>query len=251
MSLKSNYLNINKSNYDKDIYRIFSLSRLKEIYETKELTLVRPKKWDDPFENFILNSIPTTHDGHNVSLRRIRDSIYGQCWTLHRETDAMWRIYSKNKNGVKVRTSINKLYNTLLSEIAIYDARVSLFIGRVKYLPKKEIINRYNNTSLQKINFFSTDGKGIIETLLFKRREFSHEKEVRILYNDIHQTSDTSDIIKFSINPNKLFNQIIFDPRMDDKKVKNAKKLFISKYNFKNYISKSSLYQVPKLNLTI
>lgn len=246
-----NFLNIEEKNFDRNIYRVFSLTRLKEIYETRKITLVRPSLWDDPFENFLLNSIATTKDGSSVSFDGIRDSIYGQCWTLHRETDAIWRIYSQNKNGVKVRTTINKLYNTIYSQLPQNERDISLFIGQVEYLPKKEILSLYDNKDLKETDLLRTDGKGIIKTLLFKRREFSHEKEVRILYNDINSNSDSSDLIKFDVNPNALFDQIIFDPRMEDDIVEKATDLFKSNYAFDNYISKSSLYQVPKLNLRI
>lgn len=77
---------------DTRIYRIFPISRFIQVLTTKTLTLVKPKKWDDPFENALLSA--TFVVGGETTSFAAKESVYGQCWTLHRETDAMWRIYS-------------------------------------------------------------------------------------------------------------------------------------------------------------
>ena len=43
-----------------------------------------------------------------------KENLYGQCWTKTRESDAMWRIYSPNKNGVRIMTTPRKLLTALL-----------------------------------------------------------------------------------------------------------------------------------------
>jgi len=48
--MKNNLIFLDDKDLDKPIYRIFSFSRLKEIFDTNQLTLVKPKLWDDPFE---------------------------------------------------------------------------------------------------------------------------------------------------------------------------------------------------------
>jgi|TARA_B110000037_G_C16812918_1_gene380444 hypothetical protein len=53
---------------DKNIYRVFSFKRLKEIFDTKKVTLVKPKRWNDPFENFILNSTGILPDGREFQI---------------------------------------------------------------------------------------------------------------------------------------------------------------------------------------
>ena len=107
--MKDNLIFLKEKDLDKKIYRIFSFQRLKEIFDEQKLTLVKPKLWDDPFENFILNSTGILPDGRCCSFA-FRDHYYGQCWSLNKERDAMWRIYSPNKDGVKVHTTIRKLY---------------------------------------------------------------------------------------------------------------------------------------------
>ena len=74
------------------------MKRLLELFQTRHNVLVAPEKWDDPFENFILKSDRVSRRGW-----------YGQCWTWQRASDAMWRIYSGDKNGVRMRSTPAKL----------------------------------------------------------------------------------------------------------------------------------------------
>jgi len=112
--------------------------RLLEIFKQEQNTLLKPNLWDDPFENFILKGLGRLSNGMTVSLG-MRDFLYGQCWTLHRESDAMWRIYSPDKNGVKVRTTIKKLFESLYNAIPSRLRDVSCFIGKVEYFKKEDI----------------------------------------------------------------------------------------------------------------
>lgn len=84
-----NYLHVPEEERDQSIYRVMPIGRLIEVFNLEKLSLVRPKMWDDPFENWLLKSYGLTPEGHRVHLTKIRDALYSQCWTLHRETDAM------------------------------------------------------------------------------------------------------------------------------------------------------------------
>lgn len=113
-----NYLDISTAVRGQFIYRIVSVERLLQLFQTQQNTLIKPKKWDDPFENFILQSqvrIPTGE----IATFGFRDQFYGQCWTLHSASDAMWRIYSPNKNAVRIRSTIqceaNPEFRTVLN----------------------------------------------------------------------------------------------------------------------------------------
>ena len=75
---------------DDTVYRIFTLEKFIRTLQSGKLCLVRPALWKDPFENFFLNS-QGVYDGQLVGLDSIRDSWYGQCWTLRKECDGLWR----------------------------------------------------------------------------------------------------------------------------------------------------------------
>lgn len=75
------------------VYRIFSLDRFHEMFTKNRLTLVHPRLWDDPFENFLFSATLSV-EGVPVSTSQIQNELYGLCWTINQESDAMWRIYS-------------------------------------------------------------------------------------------------------------------------------------------------------------
>lgn len=136
----NNYINLTEDFLDKPIYRIMPINRFLQLLEEKKLTLVKPKKWDDPFENALLNSVFETSNGE-LGEFSAKNSIYGQCWTFHRETDAMWRIYSHDKDGVRVSTTPRKLLTALqTAESTFHELRC--FIGKVSYLSKKNLLEK-------------------------------------------------------------------------------------------------------------
>src|SRR5205085_4195507 len=112
-----NYINISAFERDSFIYRIVSIRRLFDSFAGKVNVLVKPKRWQDPFENFILRA----------------DQVYGQCWTLQTASDAMWRIYSPNAEAVRIRSTVRRLLESLNSDRGS-TANTESFIGRVRYL---------------------------------------------------------------------------------------------------------------------
>ncbi len=95
--MKSNYINIHESQKDKHIYRTMSFERMAEMFLTQKMVLVKPKLWDDPFENFILNYFEEENKGDSFDFN-FRNSLYANCWTFQNRSDALWRIYSPNKD---------------------------------------------------------------------------------------------------------------------------------------------------------
>jgi hypothetical protein len=227
-------LNIKEKDLDREIYRIMTIHRLLEAFEIEKLTLVKPEKWDDPFENLLLRGTAKTAEGDILDFSPIRDSVYGQCWTLHKETDAMWRIYSQDKQGAKIKTTIRKLLNALQSQSGNY-AKVHCFIGEVAYLTQKDLVSKLTN-----IDLLNTSGSGVAESLIYKRVEFRHEKEVRLLY-----TEKSGRFHQFEIDPYDLFDEIVFDPRIN-KHLFDSYHDSLKKKGYKKSIRQSVMYQVPK-----
>ena len=126
------------------IYRIFKIERLLEVFNKEQLTLVKPKLWDDPFENYLLKAECIDEKGVKISLEELQEALYGQCWTSKSEADWMWRAYTPNKNGVKVKTTVGKLLNEI-NRINEESQRLDYFIGKVKYYKEKEIKELFNN----------------------------------------------------------------------------------------------------------
>lgn len=231
----NNTINLSEDQLDKPIYRIFPVGRFLQVLTSKKLTLVKPKKWDDPFENLMLSSKFKIGGSHSEI--SARDSVYGQCWTLHRETDAMWRIYSANKDAVRLRSTPRKLLEALMSSNPEF-AEIKCFVGGVQYVSKAKLKDAFS-----KINVFNTNGSGIAESLLIKRTEFSHEKEVRLVYVG-DDGSCGSDIFEFDVDPSIIFDRVLFDPRMSGE----LRKSYIATVRALGYhseIKRSTLYDPP------
>jgi hypothetical protein len=188
------------------VYRIFGIERLFQLFDTKKNILVHPSKWDDPFENFILSGLIEIASGEKGKYG-FKDHVFGQCWTTKRESDAMWRIYSPEKNGVRVRTRVKSLIEGLrAAESSLAD--ISCFVGKVSYLPQNQLKNL-------DINVLDPSGKGIAKTLLYKRNEFSHEKEVRLIYSMPNPPVSIPKIFSYGFDPCTVLDEITFDPRID------------------------------------
>ena len=232
---------LNNLDREQKIYRIFPLSRFEEMMQNQELVLVRPSMWDDPFENFFLSVNAIDANGESGSLQSIKDSWYGQCWTTNADTDAMWRIYSPNKDGVRVSTTVGKLFDAIYAETDIA-ASLKYFIGKVEYKTKQEISDFMQDTSFRSVAI-GGQNDGFARLLCVKREAFTHENEVRILISKTPEEmeKDNSCIHKIKIDFEKLFEDICLDPRLTDSEYQKLRCRLISKTQLP--IIQSDLYK--------
>jgi len=236
---------------DVPIYRVMHVERLIEILILQKLTLRQPKQWDDPFENFMLMS-------GNRRERSYPADIFGQCWSLHEESDAMWRIYAPEKTGIKIKTSVSNLFSQfwIAPEVSDTSSR-SCYIGKVDYFEKDLLkkVAMMNDPGLEKKE--PLNGKFIATKLLLKRKEFMHEAEVRLIYLDhfdrgkgmlsptlssLVQLSDNQSF-QFTVNTETLIEEIMIDPRMSQHTC-NAYTYYIRKLGYRGPILQSSLYSL-------
>lgn len=233
-----NFLNIVDSKRDCKIYRYIPFQRLLEIFDTNNLTLTKPSEWEDPFENIILKYYESKRQKKEFDLQ-YRNCVYAQCWSYSSGSDALWRIYSVDKKGVWIRTTVNKLFEELYINNRIRNT--TCFIGNVKYINSSEIISRLD---IYAINIKkSKNNCSIAKSLLFKRKAFNHEREVRLVYIDV--SCNRNKKIHLTSNPLLYIEKIMFDPRIDDKEFIKNRKLIREKYGFIGQISKSTLYKLP------
>jgi len=206
---RNNGIWIAATDWDTKIYRVFSWKWLLKLLQEKRMGLMRPRRWDDPFENFLLKCTVVSHDGSPVSLEKVEGSWYGQCWTMNADSDALWRIYSPNKDGVRVSTTVGHLFDAIYDENDEF-ASLNYFIGMVRYYERAEI-----EKLLNEVSFFDMTGGGPIQfaaLLCVKRPEFEHEKEVRILIRD---DKTCFDIREIELDPFALFDELVLDPRLN------------------------------------
>ncbi|WP_318480356.1 DUF2971 domain-containing protein [Photobacterium leiognathi] len=239
------YLNLDDSDLKKYVYRTISMDRLIELFKTGENTLVKPSLWEDTFENFVLKSKLKTETGEIIEYD-VHDRLYGQCWTLEKSSDAMWRIYSQDKKGIRIRTTIGDLFDSL-NEASVDTPKCLFSIGKVEYIKESSLASRANET------FESNGGVrfgNLFKSLLIKRRAFKHENEVRLMFLDWSENAGSEKIYKYSINPHKLVSQMMIDPRVSYADFKKIEAVIREKTGYQGDIKRSLLYRLPK-DLTI
>ena len=214
----------------KNIFRIYPIDRLVELFTEKKNTLVKPSMWEDPYENPLFRKTFEAPDG-TLGCNNVTKNYFAQCWSLHAQTDAMWRIYSPNKSGVKVRTTIEKLYNSLVEKAP---EKERVFIGKVEYKKKEEY-----EESIKKTMSIGVQEPDLARSLLIKRNEFRHEREIRLLYD--HNLGIEDEIYAYEFDPLKVIDQIMFDPRLQESMVEVYENFF-KKQGFQKTIKKSELY---------
>lgn len=233
----TNFLNLTTEELDGHIYRVMPLNRFYEFFGHRQNVLVRPSKWEDPFENFVLNAPARLPDGTTVKFG-FNNDFYGQCWTKLASSDALWRIYSPDKTGVRVRTTARKLLLSLQAVLGEW-AHEQAFIGKVLYLREKKLVE-FGNEVFQ----HGLDSRSLAETLLVKRVAFSHEREVRLLYFEKEQAA--KDIYAYPVDPHKLVDQVMTDPRLSYPEADALKAEILRRTGFGGHVLHSLLYAPPQ-----
>jgi hypothetical protein len=234
--------------WDAPIYRVLPIKYFKVMIEKKKLVLVRPALWQDPFDNFFLKSKVKLQNGQVGSLQEICDKWYGICWTKNRDSDAMWRIYSPKKDGVRVSTTIRKLFSEIYKPADKF-ATLKYFIGSVQYKKRSEIEDFLRNTSFMDLAFGGQADR-FARTLCMKRCEFLHESEVRLLFQDVKPKRRTRDKLRLSFDYAAVLNEATLDPRLEEPQFEAIKSDLI-RFGCTLPITQSDLYKIDEMTIKL
>lgn len=183
---------------DMKLYRYLSLSQFLEFMEKRKVYLTNINYWEDTWE------APTG----KIDIRD-RDSIekkelIGQSWSMEDVSDALWRIYSKEKEGIMIQTTVRKFG-------LIKGIKIAMLGPVIYYEDLEEILNKIENPM---------DYDGISELGFYKRKAFEHEKEVRLItLNDseyVDGLCQDSGHFLFELDPIEFIEGIIIDPRSEE-----------------------------------
>ncbi len=230
---KDNILSVSDNiDTSKSLYRYMPLAQFLSIVETQELFLSKIKKWEDTWEGPD-DQIPILKDsGETVfSESLLTASTVGQCWTYENDSDAMWRIYSPDRQGVMIETNVDAFYTIENLKRAV--------LGKVIYYNKDNYVKKRNEIAQNLSYRYAGD-------MVLKRDAFKHENEIRLLVclQDYPEIDNLWDVpaVGFKINPYTFIKSITFDPRADKWFVDTMKHYCISK-GFTCTIEKSTLYE--------
>ncbi len=228
---------------DLSIYKYMPLNYVLSMVQHNLLTINRISSWPDVYENFILKQVYSLHDGTPIDVINQADGIFGQCWTYLPESDAMWRIYSPDKMTVRIKTTVEKLYD------ALYQTDHNMadtYVGIVRYENQNNIDNYVKSLSPLSPNDFL---KEVVKGAFVKRDEFNHEKEVRIVrILDSAKTILSGPFLQFPI-PVDFIDEFCIDPRADSAIEANISSQLTALGVPNGKITKSHLYQFNANNL--
>jgi hypothetical protein len=224
-------LKLYKVDLDTPIYRYISLSQFLAFIEKKRTYLTNISVWDDPYED-VLKRLPVKNSPYQFEKFRTFRSYFAQSWSLNGNSDAMWRIYSKNNEGLLLKSTVKKFK-------AIQNIDFGLF-GRVVYF---DDIRK----SLAKVSKQEPKGPKVdtLKWSLLKRQSFDHEKEVRFITLEKYINFDfepESNTVELNLNPHNFLDDVIIDPRAPSWYVDTVKK-YCEKNELQLTPRKSKLYQ--------
>ena len=142
-----------------NLWRYLDLAKFVALLQTHELHFTRGDKFGDPFEgSYPLKNGEDFKPGKiSYSAKHWRKFVAVSCWhESDSESEAMWSLYTANKQGVAIKTTWEKL------EAAADGA----YLAKVRY---RDFI-----TGRARIRIPS-------DVFEYKRKAFSHEKEVRAI----------------------------------------------------------------------
>jgi hypothetical protein len=261
MKSRNRSILLNDANPEQYIYRIEDIDRLIDSISENQTSFTNPEYWrsrDDKWEKIFGDTILV---GDQSCKYHIKCRV--QCWSTLKESDALWRIYSKctdplkkDYKGVQVKVKI-KNYLHAIDEL---DHKSNFFTqeglndvmlaGPVKYLGISEITDILNDpwfiAKLASRYKFSQEYE---KTLFIKRDSFAHENEFRILWTK----KATGSIFKdenfsyLKIDYKSLIEEIILDPRINDETERKYREKFWENGISNSIIKKSTLYDSPNI----
>ena len=219
-------------------------TRFVSLLDTQALFFVRADKLGDPFEgsyskaNMALR--PVLYEGKipESSLQEIaaftegaRRFTYISCWHEARhESAAMWRLYSREHDGIAVKTQCKALTQS-------FTCNDDIFVGKVSYVD-------YDTIFIPESNLFYA--------YLHKRQSFEHEREVRAISQDIPSHGGKVDLshevhasgVYYAVDLSLLIQEVIVDPYADDWFIELVQSV-AARYDLTTSISRSRLAEPP------
>jgi hypothetical protein len=221
---------IRTNDYNIPIFKFMPFEYVVRLLKDNQLLVAQTQKWEDVYENFLLKA------RMSAELKKYAPVFYGQCWSFKRETDALWRIYSPSKDSVRIKTTIKKLAEAALLEKTSEPQTLRQVIAPVRYFSPSQF-SRWMKAKKRIV----TDDNALCDSLFIKRTEFSHESEIRlIMMKDIH-SKKYPPFIHLDIQPNKLIDEITFDPRLSHDRTE-LKTHILRTMGYNRKINRSSLY---------
>lgn len=246
------------------IWRYLDLDKFESLLRDKALFFCRADKFIDPFEGSIpkkeadyrlfeqmrvaqFHKIPFDRKKAEKNIadlssthKDLKSSHLINCWHINNtESDAMWRIYLKDNEGVAIQTTPKKLFESL------GNCTEKIYPGKVRYLDyDKDVFHDSEEYPYQSYN--------VSVPFVHKRLAFAHEKEFRLVF-EIHEAYRNKEYWEnqpfhkgklVPINVSSLVEKIILPPTIDQPTKKKIATL-ASSYGYSFTLEDSKLLDKP------
>lgn len=158
------------------VWRYMDFTKFVSMLDTSELFFSRTDQFDDPFEGSypkrnvsrLCEMLGTeNYEALSNTRRSLCPHTLVNCWHMsEHESDAMWKLYTRNKEGIAIQSTFRRLCN------AFAEAEQEVHAGTVDYLDYETDVYDDHNT---------------FSGFLHKRKGFEHERELRVIYQDLGQ----------------------------------------------------------------
>lgn len=219
------------SNHNSLVWRYMALPKLAKILSSNSLYLARLDSFEDSHEGSFPKTMIEQRDNLYESegvLQRLPQHIetnklsltccYVNCWALcDSESEALWRLYTENNEGVAIQSTYSKLINLIRSDD-------ELFIGCVNYLNYDS--DRFDNP-------WWPAGGNLFQPVMHKRLPFAHEHEVRLvkyLHNHWMPEVKRPKGLHIPINFTELIDGIFINPYASNAYAQEVKDLVIKSF---------------------
>ena len=253
-----------KIRLDDRIFRYMKFCSFEKMIHEQRINFKRPELWNDPYENFFFRHKICIKNDSPIHLNPISDKFYAVCWTANAESEAFWRLYSRNGlcRTIRIESTVGDIL-TAIHDAMPFDLQPAITdfcsAGKVVYR-KPEVINKVLDriyASLaefdEKVLLRNKKGESwknkLMRTLFEKRNAFKYEEEVRFVFDlFVKQTNEfpkfrfTQDKSEFSMpfDCRKYIKGILVDPYATDEKVSEIKEL-VETYGLNIKVEESSM----------
>jgi len=112
--------------------------------------------------------------------KEMRKNIYANCWHANQtESAAMWELYGEDLSTVAIRTTVEGLKRAFDPQ-----KEYAIAIGDVKYVDFDSERDDISEEDMEKIRRVHSGNADSIGLTLLKRKEFTHEEELRCVVLD-------------------------------------------------------------------
>ena len=188
------------------VWRYMDFTKFVDLLSKKSLFFVKSTKFEDPFEGLYPTKITAGNLDFHKEVAKIREFNFVNCWHINdHESAAMWNLYLKTTEGVAVKTTVSGIKSAFSS------CQEEILIGKVRYWD-------YENGDPDELYSNAANGLGgtTINPIIYKRKSFEHENEMRLIYSkfNMHDMENPPKENGFSISAdlNELIQEVYIAP---------------------------------------